>query len=184
MFVEPYMANVTIFAGNFAPRSWAFCNGQLVAISVNSALFALIGTTYGGDGVTTFALPDLRGRVAIHAGQGPGMSPYVIGQQAGAESITFITPQIPAHNHTYINASGAPGGNTAAGTVSNANGAVPAQLAGTSLYSTATSGSVMGDSTCITNTVLTGGSQPIAIMQPYLVMNYIICVEGIFPSRN
>lgn len=184
MFVEPYMANVTIFAGNFAPRSWAFCNGQLLSIDVYTALYALIGTTYGGDGVTTFALPDLRGRVAIHAGQGPGLSSYVIGQQAGTESITFNTLQIPIHNHPFVSASGAPGGNSSNGTVADPTGAVPAQLAGSSLYSSATSGSIMGDSSCITNTVITGGNQPISIMQPFLAMNYIICTEGIFPSRN
>ncbi len=100
MFTEPYLANVTIFAGNFAPRGWAFCRGQLLSIAENSALFALIGTTYGGDGQVTFALPNLQSRVAIHAGQGPGLSTYIIGQMSGTESVTPTSNQlggIPIH---------------------------------------------------------------------------------------
>lgn len=184
MFVEPYLANVTIFAGNFAPRGWAFCAGQLLAISANDALFALIGTTYGGDGVTTFALPDLRGRVAIGSGQGPGLNSYVIGEIAGTESTTVITPQLPAHNHTLVSVTGNPGANNSNGTVANPNGGVPAIIPGVSAYATAGGGITLGESICITSTVPTGGSQPISIMQPFLAMNYIICTEGIFPSRN
>src|ERR1044072_1975604 len=102
MFVEPYLGNVTVFAGNFAPRAWMFCQGQLLAIAENDALFALIGTTYGGDGQVTFGLPDFRSRVAIHQGQGPGLSNYILGQASGTESVTLTTAQCPGHNHQFI----------------------------------------------------------------------------------
>lgn len=184
MFVQPYLANVTIFAGVFAPRGWAFCSGQLLAISSNDALFALIGTTYGGDGVTTFALPDLRGRMAIHTGQATGLSPYILGQRAGTEQVTVLSNQLPAHTHTLVSVAGNPGANSSNGTVADPTNAVPAQLAGVNEYSASASGISMGNSPCTTNTIPVGGSQPTPIMQPFLAMNYIICTEGIFPSRN
>ena len=96
---SPFIGQITLFAGNFAPRGWAFCNGQLLSIAQNTALFSILGTTYGGNGQTTFALPDLRGRVPVHAGQGPGLSNYDLGQQGGAESVTLTTAQMPAHTH-------------------------------------------------------------------------------------
>ncbi|MDQ6777385.1 MAG: tail fiber protein, partial [Actinomycetota bacterium] len=102
---EPFLGEVRTFGFNFAPRGWAFCNGQLLPISQNTALFSLLGTQYGGDGIQTFALPDLRGRVGIHQGSGPGLSPYAIGQTGGTETVTLTSNEMPAHNHS-VNASG------------------------------------------------------------------------------
>lgn len=182
MFIDPYLATVTIFAGNFAPRSWMFCNGQLLAISNYSALFALIGTTYGGDGQTTFALPDLRGRRANHQGQGPGLSYYSIGQAAGSESSTLLTVNLPAHNHVVTALTGSPQASTdITGTSTPGNTVVPA--AGQMIYGK-DEGYKMGPYTGNTNTIPSGSNQPISLIGPYLAMNYIIAVEGIFPSRN
>src|SRR6218665_1589173 len=102
MFIEPYLGNVSIFSGNFAPRAWMFCQGQLLAIAQYDALFALLGTTYGGDGQTTFALPDLRSRVAVHAGQGQGLSNYVLGEVGGTESTTLLSINLPVHTHSVV----------------------------------------------------------------------------------
>ena len=164
-----------MFAGNFAPRNWAFCNGQLLSIAQNTALFSILGTTYGGDGRTTFALPDLRGRVPIHPGQGPGLSNYSLGEQAGVESVTLNQNQLPAHTHG-VNAV-AQGGNQASPV-----GHLPAvESTGTSLdYSNSASTGQMSPA-MIANT---GGGQPVSVVQPYLCVNYIIALQGIFPSRN
>ena len=183
MFTEPYLANVTIFAGNFAPRSWAFCNGQLLSIADHSALFALIGTIYGGDGQTTFALPDLRGRMAVHAGQGPGLSNIVLGQTGGNETITILSSQIPVHTHGLVNLTGAPAASATAGTASDPTNHVPAAISGLNSYNTSGTGK-MAPTTNTPNTVVTGGSQPLPLGPPRLAMNYIIALEGIFPSRN
>ncbi|MBO9566677.1 MAG: phage tail protein [Niastella sp.] len=184
MFEDQYLANVAIFAGNFAPRGWALCQGQLISIAQNSALFSLIGTIYGGDGQVTFALPDLRSRVAIHQGQAPGRPNYVLGQVGGVENVTLVVGQLPAHTHPFVSAAGAPTVNTTAGTVSDPTNAVPALVSGTNAYAAASTGNVMATFTCNTNTVATGQNQPFAIQSPYLAMNYVICTEGIFPSRN
>lgn len=183
MFTEPYLANVTIFAGNFAPRGWAFCKGQLLSIAENSALFALIGTTYGGDGQVTFALPNLQSRVAIHAGQAPGLSSYIIGQIGGTESVTPTGNQLGGHTHPFVSATGKPTANSSVGTVADPTNAVPAVIS-VNAYNTATSGAVMGAVTCTTTTAPAGQGGPLDIISPYLAMNYIIAVEGIFPSRN
>ncbi|AXY75047.1 phage tail protein [Paraflavitalea soli] len=183
MFVDQYLANVTIFAGNFAPRGWAFCQGQLMSISEYTALFALIGTTYGGDGQVTFALPDLRSRVAVHAGQAPGLSTYIIGQAAGTENVTILTTQLASHTHTFVSATGKPTANSAVGTVADPTNAVPAALS-INAYNSASSGSVMGTATCTATTAPTGQTNPTPIISPFLAMNYIIALEGIFPSRN
>jgi microcystin-dependent protein len=183
MFIEPYMANVTIFAGTFAPRGWMFCNGQLLAIAQYDALFALIGTTYGGDGQTTFALPDLRSRVAINTGQGGGLSNYIIGQAGGTESITVTTNQLPTHTHSFISLTGNPGASGIAGTANIATGNVPALTTNIQSYDSAGAASLL-QSSMNTTTPISGGNQPMEILPPYLAMNYIICVEGIFPSRN
>lgn len=184
MFIEPYMANVTIFAGNFAPRGWMFCQGQLLSIAQYDALFALIGTIYGGDGQTTFALPDLRSRVAIHTGQGAGLSSYVIGQAGGSESVTMTTGQLPTHTHTLTSLTGNPGASGIAGNANIPTGKVPALTTNIQSYDSAGATNLLLQSPISTITPLAGGSQPIPILSPYLAMNYIICVEGIFPSRN
>ena len=187
---SPFIGQITYFAGTFAPRGYEFCNGQVLPINQNSALFAIVGTTYGGDGQTTFALPDLRGRVPIHSGggsQGPGISrPYQLGERAGAESVTLTPGQLPAHTHTAaLNA------NTAKGTA-----ATPA--AGLQL-SRAVDGDddpnatpfIYGPTTTTGQVPLagvqvspTGNNQAVSVLQPYLGLNAIIATTGIFPSRN
>ena len=183
MFVNPYLANVTIFAGNFAPLGWMLCQGQLLPISQYDALFALIGTTYGGDGQTTFALPDLRSRVAIHAGQGPGLANYVIGQLGGQENVTMVQSQLPAHSHTFTSLTGGPGASNVAATPDDPTNNVAAVITGINCYNTSGTAK-MASSTNTPNTVAAGSSQPFSNLPPFLVMNYIICVEGIFPSQN
>ncbi|MDR7212642.1 tail fiber protein [Flavobacterium piscis] len=182
MFVDPYIATVTIFAGNFAPRSWMFCQGQLLPISNYDALFALIGTTYGGDGQTTFALPDLRSRRAIHIGQGPGLPNYQIGQMSGSEQTTLLSINLPIHNHLNPVLTGTPQGSTdTTGANTPTNTTVPAS--GNALYG-APKGSAMGPYSSTAITPPTGGNSPVPTIAPYVAMNYIIAVEGIFPSRN
>lgn len=183
MFIEPYLGNVTVFAGNFAPRSWMFCQGQLLDIANYDALFALIGTTYGGDGQTTFALPDLRSRVSIHAGQGPGLSNYVLGQMSGSESTTLLSINLPAHNHSLLSPiTLKQSASTATTGTNNPTNAYPAS--GATEYFGSSDGTKMGSYSSVTTTPIAGSNQPFPILQPYLAMNYIIAVEGIFPSRN
>lgn len=180
--MEGYIAEVRLFAGNFAPRGWAFCNGQILSIAQNTALFALLGTTFGGNGQTTFALPDLRGRVAVGPGQGPGLPAVNLGQISGEPSHTLIITEMPAHNHatqTQVNASG-----DEANTTSPA-GAVWATTEQTAIYKSGASTPAPMSANAVQVTVgIAGGSQPHNNMQPYLGLNYIICLEGIFPSRN
>ena len=166
---DPFIGEIRMFGGNFAPQGWALCNGQLMAISQNDALFSLIGTTYGGDGQSTFALPNLQGRFPIH--QGPG---FVIGQIAGTEQVTLTQQQLPAHRHT---ANGAEGGNQ----LSPENGFWSTDPGGnTAAYNTASDGSEMAGS--LINPA--GGNQPHDNMQPFLVINYIISLNGIYPTQN
>lgn len=169
----PYLGEIRMFGGNFAPRGWAFCNGQLLSIAQNTALFSLLGTTYGGNGTTTFALPNLQGRVPIH--WGTGQSSYVIGQQAGAENVTLLSSQMPIHSHT-ANAV-ASGGNQA-----SPSGNLPAvESTGTSLdYSNSAANTTMNPA-MIGNA---GGGLPVSVVQPYLAVSFIIALQGIFPSRN
>lgn len=171
--MEGYIAEVRLFAGNFAPRNWAFCQGQILSISQNTALFSLLGTTYGGNGQTTFALPDLRGRVPVGTEQGPGLSPVRLGEKAGAQEVTLNVAQMPAHTHT-VQSNAATNG---AATTSRPNGKVPA--AGGAYADSSDGSALQGD---VLNQA--GGSQPHNNMQPYLGLNYIICLYGIFPSRN
>ena len=168
-----------LFAGNFAPRNWAFCDGSTISIAQNTALFSLIGTTYGGNGQTTFQLPDLRGRVAIGAtnSAAPGRSNYSLGQAGGSETITLTANQMPAHTHTVnVPTTDAPG-NT-----DDPNGNVLA-FANASIYApvpTPPGPNHYGGVTVSS----AGGNQPIDIRQPYLALNYVICTYGIFTSRN
>ncbi len=180
--MEADIAMVFMFAGNFAPRGFASCEGQLLSISQNTALFSLLGTTYGGNGQTTFALPDLRGRGAIGQGQGPGLSPYFEGQVGGSEVVTLAINQLPAHNHTIKaysgqGTTGAPAGAYFAAGPATGAGPNAVQL---KTY-TSHEPSVVLAAQSITNT---GGNQPISVRDPYLSMFFIITVEGIFPSRN
>jgi len=173
---DQYLGEIRMFGGNFAPYGWALCNGQLLAISQNTALFSLIGTYYGGDGVTTFALPNLQSRVPIHQGQGVGLSPYVIGQNGGTETVTLTTQQMPQHNHT-VATNGGPG---------NSQHPPNNYLASTTVSAEKPYTSVASDgSTLNTNAVsFAGSSQPHNNIQPYLCITYIIALQGIYPSRN
>jgi microcystin-dependent protein len=182
MFIEPYLATVTIFAGNFAPRSWAFCDGSLQSISDNTPLFALLGTTYGGDGVTTFALPDLRGRSAVGAGQGPGQPNYLLGQMSGTENTTLLVSNLPAHNHMITSITGNPGSFDSGGNSNSPQGNIPAEITGR--YAAANPDGQMAPSVSLSNTPVVGANTPVSNLSPYLAMNYIIAVEGIFPSRS
>ena len=161
------------FGGNFAPRGWALCDGQLLSINSNSALFSILGTTYGGDGVSTFGLPDLRGRVAMHAGTGPGLTPRNLGAKSGSETNTLTTNQIPSHKHT-ANISTSP--NT-----DNASGNIPSQISGQPIYSSNKNSTVTMGSEFINNT---GGGQPVNNVQPFQVVNFIIALQGTYPSRS
>lgn len=180
---DPYLGTVTIFAGNFAPMSWKLCQGQLLSIAEYTALFSLLGTTYGGDGQTTFGLPDLRGRTAIHQGQGAGLSNYTLGEMGGTENTTMVSSQLPAHNHISMSITGNPPGVSGTGNLSDPTNAVPAN-GGVSIYGTSGDGSGMGVSNGTAQTPIAGGSQPFNIISPILAMNYVIAVEGIYPSRN
>jgi microcystin-dependent protein len=162
---------IIIVPYNFSPRGWAFCNGQILPIAQNTALFSLLGTTYGGNGQTTFALPDLRGRVPNSSGQGPGLSSYDLGQVGGVESETLTINQMPAHNH-MVSCQGQD--SDSATPVNN----FPAKAAA-NVY--ATVADTLMNVGMIKNT---GGSQPFSVLQPYLTLNYCIALEGIFPSRN
>ena len=170
---SPYLGEIRIFGGNFAPAGWAFCQGQLMPISQYSAVFALLGTTYGGDGQSTFALPDLRSRLPIHQGQGPGLSNYAIGQAAGVENITLTTNQLPAHAHSVAGATGSTSPSTS-----------PVGNVWTDWsdfqYSDQTPNALMSGSA----TTSAGNGQPHSNIPPVLTLNYIIALAGIFPSRS
>ncbi len=172
---EPFLGEIRLFAFNFAPVGWAFCSGQLLSISQNTALFALLGTFYGGNGVNTFALPDLQSRIAVGQGQGAGLSPYVIGQAGGSEGITLAESEMPSHTHL---ASGNQGGG---------NSLVPtecvwsADAAGGSAPYTNAAPNVNMSPNAIN---AAGGNQPHENRQPYLAISYCIALHGIFPSRN
>jgi len=168
---DPYIGEIRMFGGNFPPNGWLFCEGQLMPISENEVLYQLIGTTYGGDGQETFALPDLRGRIPIHQGISAGQS-FIVGESGGAEAVTLISTQIPSHTHTIAcdpnnGSSVTPQGNAVAGSALN-----PYNVAGTDIQM----GSQMIG--------VSGGSQPHENMMPYLCVNFIISLFGIFPSQT
>lgn len=169
---EPFVGEIRMFAGNFAPRGWAFCDGQLLAVSQNDALFSLLGTIYGGDGRTTFGLPDLRGRIPIHAGTGPGLSPRRLGQKSGAEKVTLTTNQLPSHRHDWT-------ATTSNGQSRDPVNRIPAAVPGT--YYTAAANETQFNSGAVTDT---GGSQSHSNLQPFLCINFIIALFGIYPSRQ
>lgn len=174
---EPFIAEIRIFAGNFAPRGWAFCNGQLLPISQNTALFSLLGTTYGGDGRTTMALPDLQGRAPMHPGQGPGLTARQLGEIGGAETVTLNETQIPAHAHALraSNAAADEEGTTTAADNVPGEPELANQLYGAASNLQTMSGSMVPEE---------GGSQPHNNMQPFLAISFIIALVGIFPSRS
>ena len=180
--MEGTIGEIRMFAGNFAPRTWAFCSNQLMPIAQNTALFSILGTTYGGNGQTTFALPDFRGRVAVGTGQGPGLANITLGQLSGTTSVTLTTGNMPAHTHP-LTGTVSPQGNQGATGLSNDPS--NRRLAGTNIFTgAATDLATMAPAVSTLAIGVTGGSQPFSIMPPYLGMNYIICLFGIFPSRD
>ncbi len=173
--MDPFLGQTILFAGNFAPRGWAFCDGQLLSISANSALFSILGTTYGGDGRTTFALPDMRGRVSVHPGTAPGLSNIRLGQRSGTETVSLSVSQIPAHAHLV-------GCTSTLGNQDSPVAHIPAaeDVPTASLWSDQAPNGTMNSGVIES----TGGSQPIDNRQPYLGVNYIIALQGLYPSRN
>ncbi len=172
--MDEFMGTIKMFGFNFAPRGWAFCNGQLMSIAQNTALFSLLGTTYGGDGVTTFALPNFQSRFPIHPGQGAGLSPYAQGQMAGKESVTLNITQMPAHNHPVVV-------KASAGTKLNATPANNS-IGGATIYTNAALDSTLDPGTGACG--LIGGGAPTPTIPPYLAVYFCICMEGLYPSRN
>jgi microcystin-dependent protein len=165
---QPFVGTIVIFGSNFAPQGWHLCDGSLLPINQYTAVFSLLGTFYGGNGTTTFGLPDLRGRVPIGPGQGTGLSPYTIGQAGGVETVVLTTGQLPTHTHSQPATAGDE-------TTNRPNGAVPARGG---VYATP------ADSSALQPTSPAGSNQPHVNIQPYLAINYIIALQGIFPSRN
>lgn len=198
------MAEIRLFAGGFTPRNWSYCNGQLLSVSSNQALFALIGTTYGGDGRTSFGLPDLRGRIPVSPGQGPGLSNYNLGAKTGTETVSLLLAEMPQHSHIaqLTNGTAPP---AASATLNGVNGSGGSASPGGNYIGTdADAGSAQyapsGDPVQMSSNAITltdvvvslpnvqigmnGGSVPHENIQPSLVLNYIICISGVFPSRN
>ena len=167
--MDPFVGEIRVVGFNFAPIGWALCNGQLLPISQNTALFSLLGTTYGGDGRTTFALPNLQGRAAMHPGQGGGLTPRSLGESGGAETESLSLAEMPMHNHALSAASGSATTGTPSGANSLAAGTV-------NTYGAANNMLPMGE--------VVGGSQPHNNMQPYQVLNYVIALQGVFPPRS
>lgn len=173
---EPYLGEIRLFPFNFAPRGYAFCAGQIMSISQNTALFSIIGTTYGGNGQSTFALPDLRGNLPVGQHQGPGLSNYDLGQMGGSTTVNLLTGNLPAHNHPAI------GTNNPANEPSPVGHAWAADGAGITMQFTPISGSPLQSmSPALGNA---GGGQPHNNLQPFLALNYCIALQGAFPSRN
>lgn len=172
--MEPFIGEIRMFSGTYAPQGWAFCDGSILAIANNSALFSLVGTTYGGNGQTTFALPDLRGRLPMHPGNGPGLSPRTLGESSGSESVTLLATQMPAHSHSV-------GCHSAADQSAPAN-SIPAAEAtgGAPVYSSLPPDGIMSPAMI----TAAGGSQPHDNMPPFLCVNFIIALVGVYPPRS
>ncbi|HEY3044526.1 MAG TPA: tail fiber protein [Vicinamibacterales bacterium] len=170
---DPFLGQITIFSFTFAPKGWAQCNGQLLPINQNQALFSLLGTTYGGNGQTNFALPDLRGRVSMHMGQGPGLAGYTLGERGGQESVTLTIAQMPQHRHVPVSS-------IAAGTETSPAGNFWARDSGNNAIYSTVGGTAM-PAGAIKNK---GNSQPHNNLAPLLTLNFCIALQGIFPSRD
>lgn len=175
---DPYLAEIRMFGGNFAPKGWALCNGQILAISQNTAVFSLLGTSYGGNGTTTFQLPDLQGRSPMHWGNGAGLQTRALGEQGGTESVTLLSTEMPQHSHAISGAAIAnsnPGETPASNTLFTTS--APNQLYATSLNP--------GGLTLAPQSItFQGGGQPHNNQQPFLAVTFIFCLSGVFPARN
>lgn len=172
---DPFVAEIRIFTGNFAPKGWAFCDGQILPISQNTALFSLLGTTYGGNGQSTFALPDMQGSAPMHPGQGPGLSLHDLGEQAGSDTTTLLITEIPAHSHIAVpratlGTAQLPSGQTWAGNTDTLSYVPAATTPDTTMNPAALS--------------ISGSSFPHNNLAPYLVLNFIIALQGVFPPRT
>ena len=172
--MDPFIAEVRIFAGNFTPKGWAACNGQIMPISQNTALFSLVGTTYGGDGKTNFALPNMQGNAAMHPGSGRGLTPRDLGETGGSTTVTLNLSQIPQHNHNVMAI------NDVGDTNQPANNGI-ARSSGASVYSPAGPPAVAMSASALP---VTGGGQAHNNMQPFLALNFIIALQGVFPPRS
>lgn len=185
MSTEPFIGEVKIFGFDFPPRGYLNCNGQILSIAQNTALFALLGTIYGGNGVQTFALPNLQGRMPIGQGQGAGLPPYNMGQTAGSTNISILQTNMPAHAHTLNAATVQLKASTANADETSPDGNYPANTTGSTYSGNGPSSNTFTGGTVISgSTDIAGSGLPVAIMNPYLVINYSIAIQGIFPSRN
>jgi microcystin-dependent protein len=172
--MDPFVAEIRIFPFNFAPKGWAFCDGQILPISQNTALFSLLGTTYGGDGKSNFALPDIQGNAPMHPGQGPGLSLHDLGETGGTETVTLLESEIPSHSHALM-------ASTQPGEDPTAVGEALGRSVGANLYQASTSGLVPLADRALAPA---GGSQPHNNMQPYLTLSFCIALQGVFPPRT
>jgi len=173
--VDPFVAEIRIFAFNFAPKGWAFCDGQILPLSQNTALFSLLGTTYGGDGKSNFALPNLQGAAPMHPGQGPGLSLYDLGESGGSDTITLLESEIPAHSHNLV-------ANSLIGNTHDpTNNALSRSGGGFAYQSNSTQNLVAMAGQAISPA---GGDQPHNNLQPYLTLNFCIALQGVFPPRS
>jgi microcystin-dependent protein len=170
---DPFVAEIRIFGFNFAPKGWALCKGQLLPISQNTALFSLLGTTYGGDGKTTFALPNLEGSAPMHPGQGPGLSLHDLGEMSGSETVSLLQSEIPAHAHSLMS-------QVAVANRSNPIGNAIARVGATGPYAPTGPTAAQLSATAVAPA---GGGQPHNNMQPYLTLNFCIALQGVFPAR-
>lgn len=169
---DPFLGQISLFTFGFAPKGWAFCNGQILSIAQNQALFSLLGTTYGGNGVTTFALPNLQGRAAVSSGQGPGLSSYTLGQVGGEAAHTLVPAEIPPHTHGAATASDTTQMSPQANYWARNTG-------GNAIYSAASTGTMSANAVGAA-----GGNQPHQNMQPHLALNFCIALQGVYPARN
>jgi microcystin-dependent protein len=181
--MEGTIGEIRMFAGNFFPKNWAFCQGQLIAIQSNTALFAILGTTYGGNGTSNFGLPNMSGRTPVGAGQGPGLSPYVIGQVGGTETQTLTAANLPPHTHP-VAGSITMQASTVLGNKDAPQGSYPAFFTDTEAYNTGSNGAMAAMQLSPLVVGQAGGTSPYSSRQPVLGINYIICMFGVFPARN
>jgi len=181
--MDNYLAEIRLFTGNFAPTGWALCQGQLLAIQQNTALFSLIGTFYGGNGISNFALPDFRSRIPVGMGTGPGLSTYVLGEMGGTENVNLLTNNMPQHTHP-VTGTVTMNCTAAGGDSDTAANAYPGTAAGTNMYATSNNNSVMGNMQYNLTVGATGGNLPFSIVQPVLTLTYIIALTGVFPPRQ